>query len=266
VRYFLDTEKTKPGSVMAYINSIVTFIDVLGFSDLLRSDPSGDRILRVASRLRQYATEDLDGRRASLQGTAIHFSDCVVRCTPLRGGEDPLPEILEELEDLTYVQGELLGEEILLRGGVAVGPAHIGPDGVLGPAVLDAYTIESKLAVYPRIVLHPELANRFSTEGDSGRGMYARDGLRLTRPSDDGFQFVDYLRNFPREIHTDPSPYREETARGYMAPRKELIEREFVRLKPLDPLRSRYAWLGRYHNDIAREVLGNEAADVIVAL
>jgi hypothetical protein len=51
-----------------------------------------------------------------------------------------------------------------------------------------------------------------------------------------------------------------------MAPRKELIEREFVRLKPLDPLRSRYAWLGRYHNDIAREVLGNEAADVIVAL
>jgi hypothetical protein len=251
---------------MAYINSVVTFIDVLGFSDLLRSDPSGEQVLRVASRLRLYGTEDLDGRRASLRGTAIHFSDCVVRCTPLRDGDDPLPEVLEELEDLTYLQGELLAEGILLRGGVAVGPAHIGPDGVLGPAVLDAYTLECKHAVYPRIVLHPNLANHLSIDGDSGHGIYARDRLRLTRASDDGLQFVDYLRNFPREVHTDPSPYREETARGYMAPRKELIERELARLKPLDTIRSRYVWLGRYHNEIAREMLGNEAANVIVAL
>jgi hypothetical protein len=253
---------------MAYINSVVTFIDVLGFTELVRSDPSGDEVLRVASSFRLYGTEDLDGRRASQRGTAIQFSDCVLRCTPPREEDEGVSslDILEEIEDLTYLQGELAAQGILLRGGIAVGPAHIGADGVFGPAVVDAYTLENKHALYPRIVLHPDVTNRFSTEGHSGRGVYAKDQVLLTRASDDGLYFVDYLRNFPREVHTDLSPYRERTARSYMLPRKVLIERELARLGPLDTRRPKYAWLARYHNDVARDILHHAAADVMVAL
>lgn len=253
---------------MPYVECVVTFIDILGFGEMVRADSTGEAVLRAVSRFRMYGTEDLDGRRHSLKGAAIQFSDCIVRCTPVRTEREETisDDVAEEIEDLTYLQGELAAEGILLRGGVAIGHAHIDVGGVFGPAMIEAYRLESEHAVHPRIVLHPDIMKRCGSVGDSGAGVYADDQVMLTRAADDGLHFVDYLRNFPREVHTENSPWREEIARGYMLPRKRLIERELARHPPLSTIRTKYAWLAGYHNDVALDILGGEADDVLIAL
>ena len=253
---------------MPYVESVVTFIDILGFGEMVGADSTGEDVLRVVSRFRMYGTEDLDGRRQSLKGAAIQFSDCIVRCTPLRTGREETirEDVSEEVEDLTYLQGELAAEGIFLRGGIAIGRAHIDVGGVFGPAMIEAYRLESQHAVHPRIVLHPDIVKRYGSAGDAGAGVYADDQVMLTRAADDGLHFVDYLRNFPREVHTESSPWRENIARSYMVPRKTLIERELARHPALSKVRSKYAWLAGYHNDVASDILGSEATDVLVAL
>jgi hypothetical protein len=175
--------------------------------------------------------------------------------------------LLHELEELTYIQGELAAEGILLRGGIASGLVLSDPkgNGIFGPALIDAYMLESRHAQYPRIVLHPALLELHAISRENGLGIYAEDGVLLTRASEDGFYFVDYLRNFPREVHEDPSPYREEYCRSYIVPRKQRIEEGLAQKEVLSSERTKYAWLARYHDEVAREILGEHATDVLIA-
>ena len=172
--------------------------------------------------------------------------------------------VLHELEDLTYIQGELSADNILLRGGVAAGLAYSDHSGVFGPALIDAFTLERKCAQYPRIVLHPDLLTRHATSGKRGREVYAKDGLPLTLSADDGFHFIDYLGNFPREVHSDPSPDREEIARSYMVPRKQHVEATIAKADVLSTVRTKYVWLAHYHNQVATDILGAAASDVLI--
>lgn len=252
---------------MAYEKSLVTFIDVLGFRDLVKADRTGSSVLDVSQRLRTYGTEDLLGQGKARKALYVHFSDSVVRVTPLVGDENWKSDksaLLHELESLTYIQGELAAAGVLLRGGIAAGLVHGDETGVFGPAFLDAYSVESQLALYPRIVLHPALLAEHGTCGERGSAIYADDGLAMTRSGSDGLHFVDYLRNFPREVHTDPLPERGETAKSYMIPRKALIESELTKRAALDPVRVKYAWLGRYHNEVVSELLREEADHLMV--
>jgi hypothetical protein len=247
---------------------LVTFVDILGFRELVKSDETGDVVLAVFKDLRTYGTEDLFGIGRSRNATYLHFSDSVVRATPLVHGVGWASDrraVLHELERLTYIQGELAATGVLLRGGIAAGLAHADAASVFGPAFIDAYTVESQLALYPRIVLHPDLVVEFGTDGMRGLAVYADDGLALTRVSSDGLHFLDYLRNFPREVHTDASPDREEIAEAYMAPRKALIEKELANRSSLDPVRTKYTWLGRYHNEVVVELMRAAVPSLIVA-
>ncbi|MBV8757096.1 MAG: hypothetical protein JO257_07475 [Deltaproteobacteria bacterium] len=237
---------------------MVTFVDILGFRELVASDKTGEKVLAVFRNLRMYGTEDLGGIGRSRNAKYLHFSDSVVRATPLVHGDgwhSDRETVLHELERLTYAQGELAATGVLLRGGIAAGLAHADATSVFGPAFIDAYTVESQLALFPRIVLHPDLVTEFGSDGARGRAVYADDGLALTRVGSDGLHFLDYLGNFPREVHTDASPDREEVAMSYMEPRKASIEQELVRRHLLDPVRTKYVWLGRYHNEVVVELL-----------
>lgn len=243
---------------MSYVKSLVTFVDVLGFREMVKADSTGDDVLKVFQHLRTYGTEDLFGEGKARNAQYLHFSDSVVRVTPLIGGElwqGDKAALLHELESLTYIQGELAAMGVLLRGGIAAGLVHADQTGVFGPAFIDAYVVESQLALYPRIVLHPALIAEHGSDGDRGRAIYADDRLAMTRTGSDGLHFIDYLANFPREVHTDPSPQREEIAESYIVPRKALIEGQLNKRSLLDPVRTKYCWLARYHNEVVSELL-----------
>ena len=87
---------------------------------------------------------------------ATQFSDCLVFTVPLKN-EIACFTIFEAVAKLmTTLHAEY---NLLLRGGIAMGQiCHIEEGPLFGPALVEAYELESEEAIYPRILLSKEVA------------------------------------------------------------------------------------------------------------
>jgi hypothetical protein len=79
------------------------------------------------------------------------------------------------------LQSSLLAMGVLVRGGIAKGPTFHADDMLYGEGLIKAYDLESKTAVYPRVVIDPQLLAE------------DRDGLKLKFLSldTDGHWYID---------------------------------------------------------------------------
>ncbi|MBD8544477.1 hypothetical protein IFU00_19560 [Oxalobacteraceae sp. CFBP 8761] len=127
-----------------YENRAVLFLDILGFSDLVQSGRE-ERLLGILQHLQGRA---LEARQADkLDFTA--FSDCVVVSAPVNEGKG----VLQIVAYAQFLALDLLANRLLTRGAVVVGNLYHDGAIVLGPALVDAYKLESKKALYPRILV-----------------------------------------------------------------------------------------------------------------
>lgn len=78
------------------------------------------------------------------------FSDSIVISydTSMPGGG------FHVLMDLVYICNDLLGIGIPVRGGVTVGQLIHDERKCFGPAMVEAYLMESQAAIYPRIIIN----------------------------------------------------------------------------------------------------------------
>jgi hypothetical protein len=83
----------------------------------------------------------------------------VVRTVALDGlNEQDLAGAIEfELSQIQLIQANLAITGTFLRGGVTRGPIYIDENLVFGPALVEAYELEHKVAKYPRVVVHEKL-------------------------------------------------------------------------------------------------------------
>lgn len=140
-----------------YKNSVVAFIDILGFRKMVDNSVDNaerfDNIFRALEvmkyrKKRNRGTEHKEGMMVSI------FSDSIVVSN--RGG--PIIADLEELlEDVMFIQNDLLRYNIVCRGGISVGPLYHSKSKVFGPALNKAYDLERKRACYPRVVLEEDI-------------------------------------------------------------------------------------------------------------
>jgi hypothetical protein len=140
-----------------YENRVVAFVDILGFASLvarLPSEPELHKRLHYAlSHIKSYKLSSLrkDTAHANLEVSV--FSDSVV----ISGNEDDLYGVVYACG---WLQAQLLGQGILVRGGISSGKTMHTDDLLYGEGMLKAYKIESSAAVYPRIVIDPKLVNQ----------------------------------------------------------------------------------------------------------
>ena len=145
----------------------IAFVDVLGFGNIVKRMSSEDRLFttvrdafkdvdRQSRNVQRYRRELRTKRDAMLRkGTApllrdsnlqmTAFSDCYV-----------LSEVSPAWHVLAAVQAlgtHFLAEGILTRGGVVHGKAYHNGRVLFGPGIVDAYTLESEVAKYPRILV-----------------------------------------------------------------------------------------------------------------
>ena len=179
----------------------VGFVDILGFRSIVArmlDDPQVFRtirdalktVARQATYFRKYRTDFNAARRARMRRGGVSFvgdmklqmtafSDCYIV-----SDTRPAWHVLAAVQALG---SRLLEEQILTRGGVVVGPAYHKAQVVFGPAVIEAYKLESEVAKYPRILVSEEV--REATWG-------YHNGLcrgRLFRRDMDGCWFVNVL-------------------------------------------------------------------------
>lgn len=181
-----------------YEDRIVAFVDVLGFKGLVDSSKNDVKVLRnitsALSTLYEWIWKwEADGGDSSFAFT--QFSDSVV-LSALADTQDSFEMLLQlmlGIVDIAY------SNCIIVRGGIARGKLIHDNEMVVGPAMVDAYFLESQIAKYPRIVISEELKTEFEvnlqeyvdsqpnlTEIPSFNKIFKQDDV-------DGLWYMDYI-------------------------------------------------------------------------
>ncbi|MEL7683166.1 hypothetical protein AAG594_02425 [Citromicrobium bathyomarinum] len=243
-----------------YRDSVVSFVDVLGFRSLLQEKSDPNEISDIIQKVRGSLHPDDDDRLLTKGGDrkfsrpyGFSLSDAVVRIRPYdtthRDGA-----LFYEILDLMHAQASMVWEGILLRGAITVGKAysHKTNDMAFGPAVVEAYEWESSRSVFPRIVVTDRAIDAYHNDPRLKGDSEISETLKLLKRGDDGSYFIDYIRGMMGEFDEFES-YLELLNRH-----KDLIEKGLSTSQPGTTIRQKYRWLAIYHNEIINEhILGS---------
>jgi hypothetical protein len=171
------------------------FVDILGFRGLIAG--LGKGVLSVAE-LRDLLTAIHKTYGLSTQYWQTDFrtqsiSDAVAISTSVN--REGLIEILRALENLTP---GLLDKGYFIRGGLVKGRLFHDENVVFGDALVEAYRIETEVAVYPRVMTTRAVWLDFERYRAEDDGSSLNDWIRQ---SDDGPMFVHTLRSTSNFAH-----------------------------------------------------------------
>lgn len=183
----MESERTTNPKL--YTESVVALIDLLGFGARIgraEDDPSQVLMIwRLLKKAQANASEiDRRNRNRTEAGSgllrALMFSDTILLSYPevsARGFE-----VLTEAVMAFQLQGS--EEGVFFRGAIAAGSLYQDQDIFFGPAVVIAHEMESKRAVWPRVVLEPSVLSAISSP-------ILDDYVRRDT---DGISYLDYLK------------------------------------------------------------------------
>jgi hypothetical protein len=135
---------------MPYAQRYVAFLDILGFSEIVKSTERNERQFEALAK----AIEQINSRENELDDIAQFdfrfqtFSDSIVMSVA-----DNAPALLYLLQSIKAIAFNLLGNGLLVRGAISKGALHHTSTVMFGPAFIDAYRIEQLVAKYPRVVI-----------------------------------------------------------------------------------------------------------------
>jgi hypothetical protein len=246
-----------PACMATYRKAILTHIDIMGFSDLIDQSKVDERKVSEIARSLQTIKDQMaqGGMRAKKSGKpsgefdSLNFSDLTVRVSYVNN-DDALLDCLDwELFYLVTKQCELALEGTLIRGGISFGDIYVEttsaglpPDQrleriIFGPALVRAYELESKLAIFPRIAIAPELMAKVHSATSKIPSTYIQRG-------DDGIHFVDYLHGT-----CDTLGYTSEDIDETLKKHRALVSKKLEELSHgADKIRQKALWLALYHN------------------
>lgn len=180
--------------VIKYVKNIVLYLDLLGFANQAEDPKNVETIHKL---LNVFKSNESDGAAVEITFSSkggikklnpiIHaFSDHIIIS---RSIED-LPEKISLSECMQmFFQGIAIFASIaidhgfLFRGGLTINDLYNKGDIIFGPGLNEAYKLESKAAIFPRVILSTNIVNH-------NEFTLLNEYLILDR---DGKYYVDYL-------------------------------------------------------------------------
>jgi hypothetical protein len=186
-----------------YEHRAVLFLDILGFKDLVKQSKT-QTILDVINIPTELQTHENGVRRYPFDGTSgmeiSAFSDSIVISNLIGDDEFGITQLVHYAHHLWV---KFLARGVLTRGGIAIGELHHRNSILFGPAMNDAYKLESQVANYPRIVLEKSVCDQVLAQYQNNNSMNVH--LReIFREDFDGIYHINTLghhSNFPTEEH-----------------------------------------------------------------
>lgn len=247
---------------MNYEKRIVVYLDILGFKELIdetvdetgSDDDSG--ILKITGLYELiYQTWDLPSavttsdpkypklslaKENAEKGKIVTiFSDSIVISFP----QTARGEIFWTLMEIRLLLLELANRGIFCRGAVSVGKLIHTNKVVFGPALVEAYTLESKKAVFPRILIAESIFE--VAKEPFARVHDTEDELEfifdLVNKDEDGYFYIDYLDKVQGEIDDSEFGYCD-----YLLSVREKIINGLS--NPDIRVREKYSWLQKKFN------------------
>lgn len=243
-----------------YTYALISYFDVLGFADLVRTRSAG-HIKGVLDTLRQTSAPDPELAKM-YSTTYFNFSDHVVRVTNLLAAanvKEPSGLLFHELFSIVHMQANLIASGVLVRGSLTVGRLYARGRLIFGPGLNRAHELESTIAKYPRVVVDPVVLRVFEktpllkaawhSQGDE------RPYLRCYLGKDvDGQWFTNYIRAMGIEMD------RGEEFIAFIVRHRNLIQQRRRQFRGAMDILAKYNWLRRYHNS-AVDKLGKSFLD-----
>lgn len=172
---------------------IIALLDILGFSRKVRDSKENvdvfDNIFWVQDYLCIFQEEnDSDSllRMKEFEFEVNAFSDCLVISCPNKGNN-----LFTMIMRIIHLHIYFAKMDTLLRGAITVGELYHENNMLLGPAMIEAYNLESKVAVYPRIIVEDFLIKQFKETICDETDKVLFDSL--LKKDSDGWMYVDFL-------------------------------------------------------------------------
>lgn len=239
-----------------YKPSLTTFFDVLGFRQMIENrDP--EFIGSVLEKLRSHAKpNELD--REIFETEAIAFSDSIVRSVHLLSDANvrhPVGLLYHEIFQLAFIQACLIYEDnVFLRGAITAERLHINDGIVFGPGLVDAYELESRHAVYPRILIDDRLMTLLSEFPNLLGAMHHDyetdvDYIEAMSCLDfDGLRFVDYL-SVSQDSYDDAAGFCD-----FLGVHCDVTAAAAQAAASVPSVLSKYHWVASYHNSVVNRI------------
>ncbi len=158
---------------------VVAFIDILGFESLVRNLEDDDflhrRLHDALQNIKHVRISSLRGITAQYNLEVSVFSDCIA----ISAEPDKYHEVIWTA---IHLQSSLLVLGILARGGVSIGKLVHEDDILYGEGMIKAYKLESKAAIYPRILVDGSIIDLTSENYRSVFFQQDTDGLWILNP------------------------------------------------------------------------------------
>jgi hypothetical protein len=178
----------------SYSERYCAFIDILGFRGLIDDLDNGKisvaEVYRVLSAVHSKKVPERQ-QHADLKHQSI--SDAVaLSAAPNAAGLDAICTAAEELSRM------LLRSGYFHRGGITKGNLYHDHSMVFGPALVEAYRLESKVAKYPRILIPRSVASDGTLYGRQGTHWREHFDARFIQAADGPF-FLNIFRDQSRK-------------------------------------------------------------------
>ncbi len=230
-----------------YETRFVTYMDILGFRDLVgKLNPKKVGQLRDTLRTTALQSEDVTGKEVPSTSSYFFkmFSDSMTmsilanRVKPLRF-----------LSHVAKFQASLASKGMFLRGSIVLGDQFEDEGISFGPALICAVDLEGDVAIWPRVVVHPDIVRMCCDDGASWPLAQAGDGQVgvLLRKDSDGIAYLNYIRIFHDSLDSIFA------GRFLANHRNQILRKVRVASKKIGIL-AKYYWLATYHNSEMAEL------------
>lgn len=242
---------------------LIFFIDFVGFANATKhwdSQQMAALILLLHNLASLRSEFDLgeqpaeNGTRYNIRPAVTTFSDHIVISYPIEGmqklgGGDTIGTILLLSQRLiSGLAAAAMSLGLLIRGGATVGPLYHSGGVVIGTAMIEAYELESKVAVYPRIAVSRKAYSQIKAQPRSS----------LVLQDDDGITHLNYFTHMILAGGNPPGEDYKKRLTSWLAGARQIISTniaEFEREERWNEL-SKWVWFKK-HLEQARAGLNN---------
>jgi len=224
-----------------YEDRIIAFIDILGFRAFVndtidkKNKVNKDKLSNLINSLlliKEEFQSPQENSELSSSFIITYFSDSIVFSVK----PTAINDLIEVFEILKRTQLRLIEKGILLRGGIVQGNVIHTSQMIIGPAMMSAYDLESKSALYPRITIDPKIIYELFDE--NGHSLSDHEFRKTFMIDFDNTYYVDYF--------TDAGFYNKDE-KTYYSNLRNLI-RNGVRRSDIG-IRMKYLWmLNKFNN------------------
>lgn len=236
-------------TILNYEERIVLFIDILGFKQLVNESITDNVKLEQIKTAINIIRKTYGITLKTKDRTITQFSDSIVISFLIT----EKGEVALLLAKTHLLIKTLILNDIVCRGGIARG--HLIHDHIFmfGKALIDAYNLESNLAIFPRVIISDKSIIQIGKENygyhPANNSSHEEKEIKSFISIDfDGVYFIDY---FNLEIYSEMS----QKDKNYVNKLRSLIEVQLQKNDKNLHIKQKYEWMKDKFNESVKLIL-----------